>query len=183
MSSPQIDDGLIAHLKMIYRSYRHTSEIDAKGAFFSSSCYQICRPNPSFAASNRDTIVGYLHDYAPKPTSATEANNIPTQKGFYTIRPLRDNEYEFGTDEQVAPAGFASVEEVRSQALREGWVGMRVDLWDDSAEGQVKQENSLLVKVQYWWRKENDVWIQIFHDIMYMGPRDGTEGLDGEILE
>ncbi|KAK1985982.1 hypothetical protein LZ30DRAFT_707038 [Colletotrichum cereale] len=176
MSTSQIDDDLIAHFKMMYRSYRQTSDIDAKGAFFSSSCYQICRPKPSFSARNRDTIVGYLHDYAPKATAATEANKKPEQKSFYTIRPLRETEYEFGTDEQVAPAGFASVEEVQRKALREGWVGMRVDLWDD-------QENSLLVKVQYWWRKENDIWIQIFHDIMYMGPRDGTEGMDGEILE
>ncbi|KDN67973.1 hypothetical protein CSUB01_08121 [Colletotrichum sublineola] len=168
---------------MIYRSYRHTSDIDAKGAFFSSSCYQICRPNPSFAARDRDTIVGYLHDHAPKTTTATGAKEMPDRKGFYTIRPLRDDEYEFGTDEHVAPAGFGAAEEVRSKALREGWVGMRVDLWDEVAEGQAEQENSLLVKVQYWWRKEDDIWIQIFHDIMYMGPRDGTEGLDGEILE
>ncbi|KAK2011961.1 hypothetical protein LZ32DRAFT_692233 [Colletotrichum eremochloae] len=183
MSTSVMDDDLVTHLKMIYRSYRHTSDIDAKGAFFSSSCYQICRPNPSFAARDRDTIVGYLHDHAPKTTTATGAKETPDRKGFYTIRPLRDDEYEFGTDEHVAPAGFGSAEEVRSKALREGWVGMRVDLWDEVAEGQAEQENSLLVKVQYWWRKEDDIWIQIFHDIMYMGPRDGTEGLDGEILD
>ncbi|KAK2043419.1 hypothetical protein LZ31DRAFT_498965 [Colletotrichum somersetense] len=182
MSTSQSED-LVAHLKAIHHSYRHTADIDARGAFFSQSCYQICRPNPSFAARNRETIVGYLHDYAPKTTIATGASKKPNHKSFYTIRPLRDDEFEFGTEEQVAAAGFASVEEVRDKALREGWAGMRVDLWDDLKEGQEGWENSLLVKVQYWWRKENDGWIQIFHDIMYMGPRDGTEGLDGEILE
>ncbi|KAK1997785.1 hypothetical protein LX36DRAFT_691169 [Colletotrichum falcatum] len=181
-NTSQIDEGVIAHLKMIYHSYRHTSGIDAKGAFLSASCHQTCRPNPSFAARSRDTIVGYLHDYASKTTAAA-GERVPGKKGLYTIRPLRDDEYEFGTDEQVAPAGFTSAAEVRSKALAEGWVGMRVDLWDESAEGQLEQEDSILVKVQYWWRKENGAWIQTLHDIMYMGLRDGTEGSEGEILE
>ncbi|OHW97504.1 hypothetical protein CSPAE12_03841 [Colletotrichum incanum] len=169
---------------MSYASYRYTSDIEAKGAFFSPSCYQICRPNPSFAARNRDTIVRYLHKYAPKNSATvTETPKKATKREFYTIRPLRDAEYEFGTDEQVAPAGFDSAGEVRSKAIREGWVGMRVDLWDDELESKSDQEKTLLVKVQYWWRKENNTWTQIFHDIMYMGPRDGTEGINGEILE
>ncbi|GKT82242.1 monocarboxylate permease-like protein [Colletotrichum tofieldiae] len=184
MSIPQVDDDLVAHLKIRYASYRHTSDIDAKGAFFSPSCYQICRPNPSFAARNRDTIVRYLHEYAPKNNATvTEIAKKTTKRGLYTIRPLRDDEYEFGTDEQVAPVGFASAGEVQNKAIQEGWVGMRVDLWDDGLESQLDQEKSLLVKVQYWWRKENDIWLQIFHDILYMGPRDGTEANNGAILE
>ena len=43
-------------------------------------------------------------------------------------------------------------------------------------------EKDILVKVRYWWRKEGGEWLQILHDIMYMGPRDGTEGSDGELL-
>ncbi|CCF32543.1 hypothetical protein CH063_00823 [Colletotrichum higginsianum] len=178
MTFPSIDDDLAAHLKSIYASYRHTVDIDAKGAFFSPSCYQICRPNPSFAATSRGTIVRYLHEHAAKNNSTT-----PKKRGFYTIRPLRDAEYEFGTDEQVAPAGFSSALEVRNKAIKEGWFGMRVDLWDERSEDGANNAGDLLVKVQYWWRKEDGVWTQIFHDIVYIGPRDGTEGIDGEILE
>ena len=67
---------------------------------------------------------------------------------------------------------------------------MRVDLWDEGGE-----EDGLLVKVQYWWRFEEIPehergdeqamgWRQCLHDIMYLGPKDGTEGEDGlEVLE
>lgn len=176
------DEDINTHLKDIYSSYRHTADIDAKGAFFSLSCYQICRPQPSFAAQNRETIVRYLHEHAPKNKDAmSEAIEKPKKKGFYTIRPLTEAEFEFGTNEHVIPAGFASPEEVKAKAKSEGWVGMRVDLWDEGESSS--DEEGLLVKVQYWWRKEGEIWMQVFHDIMYMGPRDGTQGIGGEVLE
>ncbi|OHF04291.1 hypothetical protein CORC01_00630 [Colletotrichum orchidophilum] len=179
--TPTMD--LTDHLKMVYAAYRHTSDIDAKGAFFSPSCYQICRPKPSFAAHDRETIVRYLHEYAPTNKEvASESKRKPKKSNFYTIRPLEDTEFEFGNDEQTTPAGFASAEEVKRKARAEGWVGMRVDLWDESLDDASDGKEDLLVKVQYWWRREEGIWIQIFHDIMYMGPRDGTEGINGEIL-
>ncbi|KAK1635693.1 hypothetical protein BDP81DRAFT_430122 [Colletotrichum phormii] len=175
---------LTTHLKIIYASYRHTTDIDAKGAFFSPFCYQICRPNPPFAAQDRETIVRYLHEYAPKEQAeASEPGRKPTKKGFYTIRPLKDSEFKFGTDEQTAPAGFSSAVEVEQKARREEWVGMRVDLWDESPDHEADKKEDLLVKVQYWWRREEGSWMQIFHDILYMGPRDGSEGANGEVLE
>ncbi|KAI3559664.1 hypothetical protein CABS01_13387 [Colletotrichum abscissum] len=162
----------------------HTADIDAKGIFFSPSCYQICRPNPSFAAHNRETIVRYLHEYAPKDeTGASGSSGKPAKKGYYTIRSLEKEEFEFGADEQTAPAGFSSASEVEQKARREGWVGLRVDLWDESPGHGTDREEDLLVKVQYWWRREEGNWMQIFHDIMYMGPRDGSEGVDAEVLE
>ncbi|KAL6697315.1 hypothetical protein J3F84DRAFT_284343 [Trichoderma pleuroticola] len=176
---------LTNHLKQLYHAYRHTKDINEKGNFFSSVCHQVCRPQPSFAARNRETIVRYLHESADKDTdnssSTTDAANNQSKKGYYTIRPLREEEIEFGTDEQVAPAGFATVGELRQKAETEGWVGMRVDLWDvevgkEDAEGR-------LIKVHYWWRKEEDGWIQILHDILSIGPRDGTEGSEGDVLE
>ncbi|EHK20849.1 uncharacterized protein TRIVIDRAFT_202469 [Trichoderma virens Gv29-8] len=177
---------LTSHLKQLYAAYRHTKDISLKGNFFSPTCSQVCRPKPSFAARNRETIVGYLHASADKGTSlsssSTEVGDKPSKKGYYTIRPLREDEFEFGTDEHVAPAGFATVGELKQKAKAEGWVGMRVDLWDEE-EGKEGFEGTLLVKVQYWWRKEEDGWIQILHDIMYLGPRDGTEGSEGEVLE
>ncbi|KAJ0368099.1 hypothetical protein COL154_002849 [Colletotrichum chrysophilum] len=156
MASPQIDPALDSHLKELYASYRHTEDIDAKGAFFSSSCYQICRPNPSFAARDRETIVRYLHETAPNKSSLAEENTGALKsKGYYTIRPLTNTEFEFGTDEHVSPAGFASAEDVEAKARSEGWVGMRVDLWDEPVVA-VDRDDSLMVKVQYWWRKEED---------------------------
>ncbi|OLN85843.1 hypothetical protein CCHL11_09919 [Colletotrichum chlorophyti] len=182
MASQTHHNDLVNHLKSLYASYRHTSDIDAKGVFLSPQCYQICRTRPSFAADNRETIIRYLHDYARKPDSSGPSGaNEASKKGYYTIRPLEENEFEFGTDEQVRPAGFASAGQIKEKATREGWFGMKVDLWDETTEG--KNQNDLLVKVQYWWTKEKGEWVQIFHDIMYMGPRDGTERLNGEVRE
>ncbi|KAL6909282.1 hypothetical protein GGI43DRAFT_429866 [Trichoderma evansii] len=175
---------LTNHLKQLYAAYRHTSDIGLKGNFFSSTCFQICRPRPSFAARDRETIVRYLYESAGQDpnnsSSTTEAINKQPKKSYYTIRPLREDEFEFSTDEHVKPAGFVAAEDVKQKAKAEGWVGMRVDLWDE--EGDEGGEG-FLVKVQYWWRKEEQGWIQILHDIMYIGPRDGTEGSQGELLQ
>jgi hypothetical protein len=172
------------HLKQLYAAYRHTSDISLKGNFFSSSCLQICRPRPSFAARDGETIVRYLRETSSKDpntsSSTTEVLNKQRKKSYYTIRPLREDEFEFGTDDQVKPAGFETTDDLKKKARAEGWVGLRVDLWDE--EGEDGNEG-LLVKVQYWWRKEEQGWIQICHDIMYLGPRDGTEGSQGKLLE
>jgi hypothetical protein len=184
------DPTLISHLKELYSAYRRTQDIDAKGLFFSSRCLQICRPQPSYAARNRETIVRYLHEAAAQgrslaTSSSTEGDDTvkPKKKGYYTIRPLRTDEIEFGTDEQVAPTGVATAEEMTKRAKEEGWVGMRVDLWDDEGLDSDGKAKGLLVQVQYWWRKEDESWIQCCHDIMYLGRRDGSEGADGDILE
>ncbi|KAL7910357.1 hypothetical protein GGI35DRAFT_448578 [Trichoderma velutinum] len=183
LETPSLE--LTNHLKQLYHAYRHTKDIDQKGDFFSTVCHQVCRPQPSYAACNRETIVRYLHESANGGTdtssSTSDATNKQLKKGYYTIRPLREDEFEFGTDEQVTPAGFATAGELRQRAETEGWVGMRVDLWDvevgkDDGEGP-------LIKVHYWWRKEEDGWIQILHDILSIGSRDGTEGSEGEMLE
>ncbi|KAL7917868.1 hypothetical protein ACQKWADRAFT_305663 [Trichoderma austrokoningii] len=175
---------VINHLKQLYSAYRHTSDISSKGGFFSSTCLQICRPRTAFAATDRETIVQYLReasDHGPStPPSTTEAMNKQPKKSYYTIRPLREDEFEFGTDDHVKPAGFASADDLKQKAKTEGWIGMRVDLWDEESEDG---SEGILVKVQYWWRKQEQGWIQICHDIMYLGPRDGTEGSQGELLE
>lgn len=174
-------------LKKLYAAYRGTADIRAKGQFFSPNCVQLCRPRPSYAATNSETIIRYLlefEDGGKIQGSSIEAPGPaqPAMEGYYTIRPVKDNEVEFGTDEQVGPAGFASPTEIERRARQESWVGMRVDLWDDDGTSQNGVKNGLLVKVKYWWRMEGGVWKQILHDIMYMGPRDGTEGAEGEIL-
>ncbi|CAO2654937.1 Nn.00g116700.m01.CDS01 [Neocucurbitaria sp. VM-36] len=202
---------LIAHIKDCYHAYRHTVDIDSKGLFFSSNCLQICRPTPSFAATTRKEIVQYLRDAqkgkipveTPSASSkeildATESQNDQTKSGteakgrsVYTIRPLQPLEFEFSTDDITAPVNLTA-EELRHKAKQEKWTGMRVDLWDEGDD-----EAGLLVKVQYWWRLEEipqneqmvgetigHAWRQCLHDIIYMGPKDGTEGADGqEILE
>jgi hypothetical protein len=107
---------------------------------------------------------------------------------LYSIRPIQIASSSFGTLESCA-AISKTPKALAKQAEDEGWVGMRVDLWDDSDE-------ALLVKVQYWWRRE-DVrdgegvegdrqgkgWRQCLHDIIYLGAKDGSEGRNGEGAE
>jgi hypothetical protein len=196
-------------IQQLYRSYRHTSDIDQKGLFFSPTCMQICRPIPTFAAKTREQIVQYLKDAekgkipvedisegqsidtieeARNGNSLTNSKSKP--RSFYTIRILLPSELEFSTPE-VTSAIHLTPSQLHQQADAEEWVGMRVDLWD---EGDMNE--GLLVKVQYWWRNEeviageemvDDVegkgWRHCLHDIMYLGPRDGTEGKEGEVLE
>ena len=56
---------------------------------------------------------------------------------------------------------------------------MRVDLWDEPEDIDNKGR---LIKVRYWWRKEDvngeQKWMQCLHDIMSIGEGDG-----GEVLE
>ncbi|PKS05504.1 hypothetical protein jhhlp_008882 [Lomentospora prolificans] len=183
-----IDSELAAHLKSLYSAYRRTEDIDAKGLFFSPRCAQICRPQPSYAATSRDEIVQYLHDVANNKSDVVKASLDNTEsevkkKGYYTIRPLKKDEVDFGSDEMAGAAGFRSAQELKQKAEKDGWVGMRVDLWNDDGSDDQGKPKGLLVKVQYWWAKEGDGWLQILHHIMYMGPRDGTEGTGGGILE
>jgi len=121
-----------------------------------------------------------------KKSDESESDN--RTGGVYTIRPLHASErLDFSTS-----AVTSSIDLTPSQLLQksqdEGWIGMRVDLWDEGAAA----EESLLVKVQYWWRKEavepgeevegdeqGKGWRQCLHDIMYLGPKDGTEGEEG----
>ncbi|KAK4160906.1 hypothetical protein QBC43DRAFT_324824 [Cladorrhinum sp. PSN259] len=175
MSSHSDNKFITNHLKALYSSYRDTTDIDAKGLFFSTECMQICRANPSYAATNRETIVRYVRE-------ATEAGvggeSLASKKEGWSARPLREDEFEFGgTDEAVtAPIGLTT-SELKEKAKEEGWAGLRVDLWFYDEEQP--ETDGLLVKVQYWWRKESDdEWRQILHDIMYMGPLDGTQGAE-----
>lgn len=195
---------MIAHLKEAYHVYRHTKDLERKGLFFSPHCMQVCRPIPSYAATTRQGIVQYLRDAqqgnipikerSPSSADALDDSNAQEQRpespnptkdrNLYTIRPLSSSESEFGTDEITAPIG-STVEQLKKRAVDEKWVGMRVDLWDEGTEG------GLLVKVQYWWRFEEILdservmdekqamgWRQCLHDIMYLGPKDGTQGTE-----
>lgn len=91
---------------------------------------------------------------------------------------------DFGTMKELAPAGFDSVEDVKNKAKNEKWEGLRVNMWT-----QDENDRGILVKVQYWWRmeplgSEDGTWKQILHDILYLGPKDGTEkGGGGEVIE
>lgn len=194
-----------AHLQQLYADYRHTADIEAKAGFFSPACCQICRPTPAFAARDRDTIMRYLRETSGKgkdriqqfvedtdnpstisdsPAKDTAAVTNTLNKSFYTIRPLTDGEKEFGQDESAIPAGFDSASEIKLRAESEGWVGMRVDLWDDEGTDKEGRLLGILVKVQYWWKEGlPGEWMQILHDIIYLGSRDGTEGTQGQILE
>jgi hypothetical protein len=169
-------DGVVDIVKSRYAAYYHTADPDAKGRFYSTECMQICRPNPSYSARDGASIVRFLKESAKQGASM---NNEAKGGGRgsvsgYTFRPLRENEFEFETDEVVAPIDTTSFA-LEQRARNEGWVGTRVDMWFPMSQGE-----KMLVKVRYWWRKEADEWVQILHDIMYLGPLDGTEGTEGE---
>ncbi|KAF2027672.1 hypothetical protein EK21DRAFT_71403 [Setomelanomma holmii] len=188
-------------IKKLYHAYRHTSDIDQKGLFFSPTCMQICRPIPSYAATSRAGIVKYLKDVqtGDMPVAQTEqpqepaAETEPLSRAVYTIRRLHAAEHEFSSNVITAAVGL-SPSQLLQQSRDEAWVGMRVDLWDEGAP-----DVGLLVQVQYWWRKESvntgeevegDVvgeamgWRQCLHDIISLGPKDGSEGQEGlEVLE
>lgn len=162
----------------LYREYRETKSIDAKALFFSPECRQICRTDPDYAAKDRDTILRYLREsgevlqriYHEAGWDISEMDPASV-RSFYTMRPLLPNETEdFATIRELAPAGFVSSEEVRDKAEVETWEGLRVNMWTEDNKGR-----GILVKVQYWWRKEDGAWKQILHDIMFLGSVDGTE--------
>jgi hypothetical protein len=118
-------------------------------------------------------------------------NEKPKSRDVYTIRPLHASEHEFSVNTITAPVGLTPAQ-LLQKSKDEAWIGMRVDLWTDGAA-----DEGLLVKVQYWWRKEavkpeeqiegderEEGWRQCLHDIMYLGPKDGSEGEEGlEVME
>jgi hypothetical protein len=189
-------------IKRLYHTYRHAPDFQQKGLFFSPTCMQVCRPVPSYAATTREQIVQYLKDARKGNITniddASSSFELSTSEGtragpknLYTIRPLCPAEFEFGTPAVTSHVGLTP-SELAQRAKDENWVGMRVDLWTEGSASE-----GLLVKVQYWWREETVApgeevdgdekskgWRQCFHDIMYLGPRDGAEGKEGlEILE
>ncbi|KIW73119.1 hypothetical protein PV04_01262 [Phialophora macrospora] len=208
-SSP---DAVHADLKQLYHTYRHTVHIPSKASFFSPTCMQVCRTIPSYAALKRDTIIQYLLEAAgfqdvesyeraqssPPATESTTAaapgdegqDSAPgkvkalTGKSYYSIRPLNPaEESEILAENVVAPLGMTpfQLDELRRT---QNWIGMRVDLWEDNGDGGGAGR---LIKVKYWWRKENvdgeQKWLQCLHDIMSIGERDGSEGREAEVLE
>lgn len=182
-----------AHIKQLFHIYRSTPDLEYKGLFFSPTCMQVCRPIPTFEATTREQIVQHQRN-ADAGNIPDDDTNVSTTQGtgtetaevkprslpFYTIHPIAIPSASFGTPESCLAIN-RTPSQLQQQAKDEGWIGMRVDLWDERDDG-------LLVKVQYWWREEYEgdgkVWRQCLHDIMYLGPRDGTEGDEGmEVLE
>ncbi|KAF9774551.1 hypothetical protein IL306_007415 [Fusarium sp. DS 682] len=174
----------------LYREYRDTKSIESKADFFSKECRQICRTDPEYAAKERDIILRFLREsgqvfarvYGEAGWDINEMDPASV-KSFYTMRPLEESEKsDFGTMRELGPAGFTSLDEVRDKAKAENWEGLRVNMWTEDSKAR-----GILVKVQYWWRKESESkdggeWKQILHDIMFLGPVDGTERDGGGIL-
>ncbi|KAH3941911.1 hypothetical protein HBH53_194630 [Parastagonospora nodorum] len=171
-----------AHIKLLFHTYRSRPDPTYSGLFFSPTCMQICRPIPTFAATTREMIVRYQKDADDgmlsfgDDTTPTKEGSKEISKLLYSIHPIPPLSVTFGTQESCAAIN-KTPEQLATQAKEEGWVGMHVDLWDKSEEG-------LLIKVQYWWREEHGdggkVWRQCLHDILYLGPKDGSEGY-GEV--
>jgi hypothetical protein len=180
-----------AHIKELFHTYRSTPDLEYKGLYFSSTCMQVCRQIPSFAATTREQIVQHqrdadagkfstdnAHATNAKKTESTTMDPDPKPRLLYSIKPISISESSFGTRESCEAIDLIP-SRIQRQAEDERWIGMRVFLWDESKGG-------LLVKVQYWWREEESgqgkVWRQCLHDIMYLGPKDGTEGGEEQVL-
>lgn len=186
------DSSIVSQIRDVHHQYRQTHDPDEKRHFYSDDCRQICRQDYSYAARDPDRIVRYVKESQPLINRVLreagvlddDSGSLPVTASYYTIRPLTEAEAdEFGESaDLVAGAGFSSIDELRDRAKKEGWKGMRVNLWTDDSSGR-----GLLVKVKYWWRLEDcgeGVWRQIFHDILYIGVRDGTEkNAGGEVIQ
>lgn len=181
-------EDLFSHLVGLYAKYRQTKNIEDKGVFLSPGCIQICRQDPSYAAKDRQTIIHHVYESGPMverilQEAGAQPDPSATKTSYYTVRPTNSEEtLDFGSSEHVIPAGLATPDQVRNQAIREGWVGIKVNMWEDDGHGQ-----GLLVKVKYWYRlesleKDRRIWRQCLHDILYIGPRDGSEAQDGGII-
>ncbi|KAF4980218.1 hypothetical protein FZEAL_3729 [Fusarium zealandicum] len=185
---------LFKHLCEIYQEYRQTQALDAKAAFYSSQCRQICRQDPTYAARDPATIVRYLREsgkvinriFREAGWIDDESGTGPaTQSSYYSVRLFTESEAnEFGTADVVIPAGFTSVQELKTRAKEDDWQGLMINMWTDDGHGR-----GLLVKVKYWWHldqrigdDDDGVWKQVLHDILYLGPRDGTDEREGGAL-
>ena len=211
MATQPTADIIYATLKQLYHDYRHTEHIPSKGDFFSPTCMQVCRPIPNYAALRRETIVQYLleaqgfrdvesYERAQSSSAAAEfgkaqdedAESVVSEgdvkvkalkgKNYYSIRPLKSEEQsEILATDIVAPLGMTPIQ-LDEMRREEGWVGVKVDLWDEDAD-----DKGRLIRVKYWWRKEEvsseDKWLQCLHDIMSIGERDGSEGEGEKVLE
>jgi hypothetical protein len=221
MSNPPL-----THIKHLYHRYRNTPDISTQALFISPTCLQICRPIPTFSASSREQIIQYSKDaqsgtlsldntsqaVEENVTATNDANNqtendgasnvkeqgdLETSKGaelaklVYAIRPLLPSDTPFSMSEATTLPIELTPSALKKRSKDEKWIGMRVYLWDDGPA-----DDSLLVKVQYWWRWEpvpmgeemdgdadEHGWRQCLHDIITLGPKDGTEKEDGfEVL-
>ncbi|CAK7201731.1 hypothetical protein SEUCBS139899_004443 [Sporothrix eucalyptigena] len=165
-----------AALHQLYRDYYHSPDIDAKAHFFAFDCKQVCRSRPDYAACDKAAIVRLMQE-TPSLSALTGAEpSTEKPKSFATIRALSPSECSFAdNDATVQAAGFTSAAALHEYATRNNWVGLRVDLWDEDD----KKEGSLL-KVHYWWAFRFGQWVQVLHDILYIGPLDGSQGEGGQ---
>jgi hypothetical protein len=137
----------------------------------------------NISSSITENTTAAAHEEAVK-----DSNKDLEVRDVYTIRPLRPNELRDFSDVSVTSFVGSNPDQLLQKSQKEEWVGMRVDLWNEG----VTTDHSLLVKVHYWWRKEEtcageelegDIegmgWRQCLHDIMYLGPKDGTQGEEG----
>ncbi|KAF3038908.1 hypothetical protein E8E11_006679 [Didymella keratinophila] len=136
------------HIKALYHTYRHTTSPASKGLFCSPTCLQICRPVPSYSARCRAQIVQYLQD-AERGKVPLKSNDVDSESdeikespvaskdlshdaetAYYTIRPLQPSEHIFGSELATSAIGHTPAT-LKMKAEAEGWIGMRVDMWDE----------------------------------------------------
>ena len=167
MPSHQTSPETIFALKAAYYAYRSSLELFSTSLVtphLSQTCHQICRPLPSYNASNRETIIGFLEDSWRVKSAAEWAQT----RGCIVVSALTEEQRADGLEAVERELGA----EVRRRAEgEEGWEGLRVGLWD---EGSGDGEEGKVI-VNYWWRKDlvggEEKWVQCLHDIVFLGSK------------
>jgi hypothetical protein len=142
-------------------------------------------PPPEKDVTERDESDS--RDDADSASIAKERGETSPANLVYTIRQIVPSDHAWDMSDTVISSIDLTPTALETKAKDEDWIGMRVDLWDDAPS-----KGTLLVKVNYWWRweavqegeeMEGDTcgygWRQCLHDIVYLGPKDGTEREDG----
>lgn len=154
MASTQPPTGsneIIEILKEEYTKYlaaqdrRDTAAVES---FMSPTCRQLARQNSAWNLASRAEIMKIL-----SATSKLDGEAEERIRGKVEMRALTQEERD------TLP------EDEKEEAAKEGWEGMRVLLEDAGPDGR-------RVEVNYYWRKEEGQWLQCFHDLLFVGPKD-----------
>ncbi|KAF9527577.1 hypothetical protein CPB83DRAFT_856038 [Crepidotus variabilis] len=145
-----LQEDTIETLKKEYNLYlaaQYSQDAAMVESFMSPSCWQLARQNSSWNLASRDVIMGILTGLW-KMDDASKKN----PRGKVEMRALTAAEKETIPEAQ------------KGQARKEAWEGLNVLLEDPDPDGRV-------VRVNYYWRKEEGRWVQCFHDLLWVGSK------------
>ena len=154
--TPAEQQSITAYLESEYKKYlaaQDRGDVAGVEAFMSPSCWQISRQDPAWNLKDRADIMRIL------TSMGLGSGSNGRKPGTVDIRALTPEEK--GTVPQTD----------KEKAALEGWEGLHVVLEDADPDG-------LLVKVNYYWRQEDGIWVQCLHDLLWVGPKNAGSGND-----